>query len=100
MRSRLSSSEQISFPAYTESDILDILRDRAEWGMLPGAIKETQLSRIASASDGDSRVAISSLRIVAEDAENQDLEKVPDSLIEMDSRITAATMTSQVGAKA
>jgi Cdc6-like AAA superfamily ATPase len=37
---------------------------------------------MASASEGDSRVAISTLRIVAEDAENQDLEKVPDSLID------------------
>ena len=38
--------------------------------------------RIASASEGDSRVAIGTLRIVAEDAENQDLDSVTDGLIE------------------
>jgi Cdc6-like AAA superfamily ATPase len=82
VRSRLASSESIGFPSYSERDILDILRDRAEWGMLPGAIKEAQLSRIASSSEGDSRVAISTLRIVAEDAERQDFGNVTDSLIE------------------
>jgi orc1/cdc6 family replication initiation protein len=82
VRSRLASAENIEFPVYREGEILDILRDRAEWGMLPGSIKRNQLERIASASDGDSRVAIGTLRIVAEDAENQDLERVPDSLIE------------------
>jgi cell division control protein 6 len=82
VRSRLASAEQVGFPAYSERDILDILRDRAEWGMLPGVIKDAQLKRIASASDGDSRVAINSLRIVADEAENQDLDKVTDSLIE------------------
>lgn len=82
VRSRLSSAENVEFPVYSESEILDILKDRAEWGMLPGVIKNAQLERMASASEGDSRVAINTLRIVAEDAENQDLEKVPDTLID------------------
>ena len=82
VRSRLASSEHIEFPAYSERDMLDILRDRAEWGMLPGVIKEAHLERIASASGGDSRVAINTLRIVAEEAESQDLEKITGSLIE------------------
>jgi orc1/cdc6 family replication initiation protein len=82
VRSRLASAENIEFPSYSEGEILDILRDRAEWGMIPGVIKSAQLERIASASEGDSRVAIGTLRMVAEDAENQDLEGVPDDLIE------------------
>ncbi len=82
VRSRLASSEQLEFPSYKDSEMFGILRDRAHWGMLPGSIKNAQLERIASSSEGDSRVAISTLRMVAEDAENQDLESVPDSMID------------------
>jgi cell division control protein 6 len=82
VRSRLASAEHVDFPAYREGEILDILRDRAEWGLLPGVIKTAQLGRISSASRGDARIAIETLRIVAEEAENQDLEKIPDSSID------------------
>ena len=82
VRSRLASAENIEFPVYSDGEILDILKDRAEWGMLPGVIKNCQLETIASASSGDCRVAIGTLRIIAEDAENQDLESVPDVMIE------------------
>ncbi len=82
IRSRLASSEQIEFRTYSEGEILDILKDRREWGLLPGVISNEQLKRIASSCDGDSRVGINTLRIVAEDAENQDMEKIPDSLID------------------
>lgn len=82
VRSRLASAEHIEFPAYKDDEIIGILRDRREWGLLPGVISNSQLERIASASGGDSRLAIDTLRIVAEDAENQDLEKIPDRLIE------------------
>ena len=81
VRSRLASAEHVEFPVYSEGEVLDILMDRRKWGLLPGVIANDQLERIASASGGDSRIAIDTLRIVAEDAENQDLEKIPDSLI-------------------
>ncbi len=81
VRSRLASAEHLEFPIYSEAELLDILKDRKEWGLIPGAMKNRQLESIASASGGDSRIAIDTLRIVAEDAENQDLEKIPDSLI-------------------
>jgi cell division control protein 6 len=82
VRSRLASSEHLDFPVYRDSEVLDILKDRAEWGLVPGAVKAAQLSRIASAADGDSRAAIEALRIASEEAENQDLERIPDSSIE------------------
>jgi orc1/cdc6 family replication initiation protein len=82
VRSRLASSEHLDFPVYREGEVLDIISDRAEWGLLPGVIGAAQLGRIASASGGDARVAIETLRIAAEEAENQDLEKIPDSLTE------------------
>jgi cell division control protein 6 len=81
IRSRLMSSDRIEFPAYGEGEISDILRDRAEWGLVPGVIRNSQLEKIASASGGDARVAVNTLRIVAEDSENQDLDSVPDRLI-------------------
>jgi cell division control protein 6 len=82
IRSRLASAEQLEFPLYTDGEILDILKDRREWGLIPGAIRNEQLETIASVSGGDSRIAIDTLRIVSEEAENDDLEKIPDSLIE------------------
>jgi orc1/cdc6 family replication initiation protein len=82
IRSRLASAENLEFPLYSEAETLDIIRDRADLGLLPGVIKSLQMERIASSSGGDSRMAIETLRIVAEDAENQDLEVIPDSMIE------------------
>ena len=82
VRSRLASSEHLEFPVYREAEIIDILRDRAEWGLIPGVVKAAQLSRIASSADGDARAAIEALRIAAEEAEDQDLERIPDSSIE------------------
>ncbi len=82
VRSRLASSEHLEFPVYRDGEILDILKDRTEWGLLPGVVKSAQLERMASASGGDARVAIETLRIAAEEAENKDLEKIPDSSIE------------------
>ncbi len=81
-RSRLSSAENIEFPEYSGREILDILKGRREWGLVPGALGNSQLERIASRARGDARFAIGMLRAVAQNAEGQDLEKVPDSLLE------------------
>jgi cell division control protein 6 len=82
IRSRLASSDRIEFTLYSEREIFDILRDRAGWGLMPGAVKNAQLESIASASGGDARIAIGALRTAAEDAENQDLDSIPDGYIE------------------
>lgn len=81
IRSRLMSSDRIEFTPYNDRDILDILKDRVEWGMVPGTIKNSQLESITSASNGDARIAINTLRIVAEDSENQDVSSVSDQII-------------------
>ncbi len=81
IRSRLASSDNIEFPPYTTGEIADILADRADYALVPGAISKAQLEKIARVSAGDARLAIDMLRIVSETAENQDMEKVPDSLI-------------------
>ncbi|MBL7160773.1 MAG: AAA family ATPase [Candidatus Aenigmarchaeota archaeon] len=82
IRSRLSSLDHISFPPYSIQDVKDILTDRRDCGLIPGSVKGTQLERIAEKASGDARVAINILRMAAEEAENQDLEKIPDSFIE------------------
>ncbi len=81
-RSRLSSAEDIGFPGYSEREVLDILKDRRELGLVPGALGNSQLERIATRANGDARFAIGMLRSAAQKAEGQDLERIPDSLLE------------------
>lgn len=81
-RSRLSSAENIGFPEYSGQEILDILKDRVEWGLVPGVLGNSQLEAITSRANGDARFAIGIMKVVAQNAEGQDLEKIPDSLLE------------------
>ncbi|MFC2143787.1 Cdc6/Cdc18 family protein [Candidatus Aenigmatarchaeota archaeon] len=81
IRSRLMSSDRIEFPSYNDSEILDILKDRVGWGLVPDTIKNQQLESIANACGGDARIAINTLRIVSEDAENQDVTSISDQFI-------------------
>ncbi|MBL7206853.1 MAG: orc1/cdc6 family replication initiation protein [Candidatus Aenigmarchaeota archaeon] len=82
IRSRLSSSENIQFPSYSNSDIVDILKDRAEWGLFPNVIKDSQVEKIAEMSGGDARSAIGVLRNISEHADNKGLSKIPEKLME------------------
>ena len=82
IRSSLSSRKNIRFQAYTTEELLDILKDRREWGLKPDTISTTQLKKIATRSNGDARIAINSLRIAAEQAEEQDKDKIQNKNIE------------------
>lgn len=81
IRSRLSGTESIEFPSYTPSEIFDILKDRVEWGLVPGVVRNRQLERIALFSNGDARKAIEILRISAEIAESSDSNYIKDKHI-------------------
>lgn len=81
IRSRLASAENIHFPKYRDNEIFEILKDRAEWGLMPNVVKNHQLERIAEQSSGDARVAIGMLRSVAEQAENNDTKRIPNEYI-------------------
>ena len=94
VRSRLASTEQIHFPPYSVREVTDILKDRKEWGLLPGAIKNSQLETIAELSGGDARMALAILSHAAQKAEQADLEKIPDSFIE-DSHSRALSHTKE-----
>src|SRR3989338_3270885 len=77
IRSRLASINYVEFPHYKEFEIADILKDRVEYGLLPRTASKELIEKIASISDGDSRFAIDTLRIIAEEAEKKDLAKIP-----------------------
>jgi len=76
IRSSLSSRKNIRFQAYTTEQLMDILKDRRKWGLKPDTVKTKQLKKIASKSNGDARIAINSLRIAAEQAEEEAREKI------------------------
>lgn len=82
IRSRLQSLDRIEFRAYSHPEIIDILKDRADFGLVPEVINNLQISRIAEIAGGDARKAISILRLAAEYAENKGLQKIQDDHIE------------------
>jgi len=79
--SSLAAAERIAFPQYSTMELTDILRSRAEWGLAPLAISGAQMRRIAEAADGDARAAIGMMRLAAEKAENQCMERIDDAQI-------------------
>lgn len=80
--SRLATMDRIEFTQYTDGEVAGILKDRAEWSLIPGVIKRVQLEKIASAAVGDARVAINMLRTIAEAAENDDLSQISDYYVD------------------
>ena len=82
IRSSLSSRKNIRFQAYKTDELIDILKDRRKWGLKPDTVETSQLKKIASRSNGDARIAINSLRIAAEQAEEKGLERIRNEDIE------------------
>ncbi|MDY6766499.1 MAG: Cdc6/Cdc18 family protein, partial [Candidatus Nanohaloarchaea archaeon] len=62
LRSRLMGTRRIQFSRYGIDELVDILQDRAEWGLEPGAVSEDVLEEVADAAAGDARLAIAILR--------------------------------------
>ncbi|MFH1978105.1 MAG: Cdc6/Cdc18 family protein [Candidatus Aenigmatarchaeota archaeon] len=82
IRSRLASADTIEFPKYKSDEITEILKERAELGLVPGVVKNAQLEKIAERSLGDSRIAINILKIASEEAEKKDEGKITDDDVE------------------
>jgi orc1/cdc6 family replication initiation protein len=82
IRSSFSSIEEIRFRPYDDDEIVDILEDRVEYGLRDDAIDSSTLKLIASKSDGDARVAISTLRKAAQKAEREGEEEISRELVE------------------
>lgn len=81
IRSRLSSAERIAFPKYRPDEIEGILKDRAEWALVPGSVSPREIARIAEASNGDARAAIAALRVAAEKAESSGKGKITADML-------------------
>lgn len=82
IRSSLEGTKEIHFPEYSTEELVDILEDRAEWGLHPDSVEAALLHRIANRADGDARVAINTLRIAAEEAESRGLDSVTPEVVE------------------
>lgn len=80
IRSRLSSMENVLFPKYSRDELVDILRDRADLGILPGKVPPGLVRKIAESSAGDARTALSMLRVAAERAESGELDSISDKI--------------------
>lgn len=82
IRSSFSSLEEIRFKAYTDSQLFDILDDRRKYGLREDAASDSLLKLISSKSNGDARVAISTLRKSAQKTEKKGLEQIPREFVE------------------
>lgn len=78
VRSRLMGAERINFGLYGLEELVDILGDRAEWGLEPDAVDRETLEEIADAAAGDARLAISILRSAARRAEQDRADITPE----------------------
>lgn len=68
LKSRLQTATHIRFDSYSDRELMSILEDRARWSLRDDVIDTNDLRILASASGGDARVAITSLREAARNA--------------------------------
>lgn len=80
--SRMQGLDKIEFRAYSQTEIADILKDRAELGLVSGSIENMQLEKISESTGGDARKAINILKLAAELAEKLNSPKILDEHIE------------------
>lgn len=76
---RIKSSlllHEIEFKPYSAEEIREILRQRASYGIRPGAVDASLLSLASRLCNGDARVALQSLMIAAKEAESRGNEKI------------------------
>jgi len=81
LHSRLQSCVRIRFGKYNLSELVAILRDRAQWGLEPGTIEEEGFETIANHAAGDARVGISILRNATQHAVQNGYNKITDAVI-------------------
>lgn len=82
IRSSLEGTQEIRFPAYEEDQLVDILKDRRKWGLRSESVPTSSLRRIAIRAQGDARIALTALRIAAEEAEADNMEEIPSELVD------------------
>lgn len=76
------SEEEMVFPPYKATELLDILKQRSEMGFFPGVITDGSIeitAALAAREHGDARRAIDLLRVAGELAERETDEHVTES---------------------
>lgn len=81
LNSRLIGGERLKFSRYSDDELVAILDKRAERGLVVDAIDSDGLQRIADASAGDARAAISILRTAARTAQYEQAERITEEII-------------------
>ena len=85
VRSRINPYS-VAFPAYSHGDLVEILGYRAETVLAASTYSRKDLTRIAEMASGDARVAIRSLQVSAELAENEHLDAICTRSLQEQSR--------------
>jgi Cdc6-like AAA superfamily ATPase len=81
LQSRLRSSLQLRFDAYSGRELVAILADRVAWGLDPDAVTRSQLERVADHAAGDARDAIGIIRSAARMAVHEGTTEITDAQI-------------------
>lgn len=76
LQSRLRTSVQVEFDAYSHDALVAILSDRVEWGLADDAVTDGQLDRMADAACGNAHDAIGILRLAARRAERHGATRI------------------------
>ena len=70
---------EIEYPKYKPTEIKDILKERIDYGLVPGSINEDligYISGFAAARGGDARIAIDLIYKAGKEAEKQGLQEI------------------------
>jgi len=90
VRSRLSPCF-VRFPAYSSGTLADILDFRSRTALAEGSYSENLLEQIAGMASGDARVALHSMQVLAESAEDAHLRAISAaSLMRQQTELEAA----------
>ena len=81
LNSRLQSCARIHFQGYSLSEIVAILTDRAQWGLEPDSIGQSEVEMIANQAAGDARIAIGILRNATQLAVQEDQNEITAEVI-------------------
>ncbi|MCW4017781.1 MAG: AAA family ATPase [Candidatus Bathyarchaeota archaeon] len=88
IRSRLALTE-VEFPVYNNEELYNIAKDRVDFALRPGILKDELLRIAAMSAQGDARTALEIVRKAGKKAEIRELTEI--SINELRDAITEAT---------
>jgi cell division control protein 6 len=89
---------EIEFSKYNSKDLKQILKERIEYGLIPGAISENLIGYIsgyAAVRGGDARIAINLLYKAAKQAEKEGLLKITKEILLESSKLVDSIKLSE-----